>query len=93
MRKVTLTTGAAVVAPVSALVATPARAAGGAGRPVAGADAAPAGYIGTLKDFLRDSADTRGSRFGGTAGDIFSTALNGFSITLSAPGPARLPAA
>lgn len=74
---------ASVVDLVFVQVATPARAAGGAILPAGGADAAPDRYIGKVKNFSTTGADTLASCFAGAADSIFSTALNGISITLS----------
>jgi sugar lactone lactonase YvrE len=84
MPKLTLTAGAILVVPVFPLVADLGRVAGGVIRPVRAADRGSNGYILTPENFSVLVADTPTSRFVRAIGRIFSTALNRFSITLSA---------
>ncbi|OKI22785.1 hypothetical protein A6A25_35660 [Saccharothrix sp. CB00851] len=84
MPKLTLTAGAMPVAPVFSLVAGLAAGGGGVIRPGRVAGRGSDGYIVTPKNFSAMVADAFDSRFDGVLGRIFSTALNRFSITLSA---------
>ncbi|MEV0676217.1 S8 family peptidase [Actinosynnema sp. NPDC050436] len=92
MRKSTLTAGAAVGAIALALVAPPAQAAEGTVLSAGTAEAIPNSYLVKLKDFSTTSADSLAARFGGRVDRIFSTALNGFSATLSERAAKRLAA-
>ncbi len=75
-----------------ALVAPPAHAAEGTILSAGTADAIPNSYLVTLKDLSTASANSLAARFGGHVDRIFSTALNGFSVTMSERAARRLAA-
>ena len=83
MPKLTLTSGAIPVSILFVLVVGLAVVGRGGMRPVLDLDVGAEARIVTLKNFSVIGAYALASRFGGALGDIFSTALNRFSITLS----------
>ncbi|WP_433271793.1 S8 family peptidase [Actinosynnema sp. CS-041913] len=92
MRKLRWTAGPAVGAAVLALVAPPAQATEGTILSAGTAEAIPNSYLVKLKDFSTVRANSLAARFGGRVDRIFSTALNGFSVTLSERAAKRLAA-
>ncbi|XVV06243.1 S8 family peptidase [Actinosynnema sp. CA-248983] len=92
MRKLSWIATVGVSAAVAAVTATPVQAAEGAILAAGSPDAIPNSYIVTLKDFSTADANSLAARFGGRVDRIFSTALNGFSATMSERAARRLAA-
>ncbi|GAA1336801.1 S8 family peptidase [Saccharothrix algeriensis] len=92
MRKLSWIAGVGAGVAVCALVAPPAQAAEGTILSAGTAEAIPNSYLVKLKDFSTADANSLAARFGGRVDRIFSTALNGFSATLSERAAKRLAA-
>ncbi|MBW4717020.1 S8 family peptidase [Saccharothrix obliqua] len=93
MRKPALLIGVTAGATALALVHPPASAAEGVILSAGTPEAIPNSYLVKLKDFSAVRPDSLAARFDGRVDRIFSTALNGFSVTLSERAAKRLAAA